>query len=93
MHPLHFGTLSRIPFKILWFLLCLSLALLAVTAPFSCTGTGTYTNAGTSRLEIENDASGTILRQYRNTAFCSLRNLWREVREQKAVLQDHLVSL
>jgi uncharacterized iron-regulated membrane protein len=31
MHPLHFGTLWGLPFKILWFLLGLSLALLTVT--------------------------------------------------------------
>ncbi|HTF66243.1 MAG TPA: PepSY-associated TM helix domain-containing protein [Edaphobacter sp.] len=31
MHPLHFGTLWGMPFKILWFLLGLSLAVLSVT--------------------------------------------------------------
>jgi uncharacterized iron-regulated membrane protein len=31
MHPLHFGTLWGLPFKILWFLLGLSLALLTAT--------------------------------------------------------------
>jgi uncharacterized iron-regulated membrane protein len=31
MHPLHFGTLWGLPFKILWFLLGLSLAVLTVT--------------------------------------------------------------
>jgi uncharacterized iron-regulated membrane protein len=31
MHPLHFGTLWGLPFKILWFLLGLSLAVLSVT--------------------------------------------------------------